>query len=117
MIPTHGPGSGHDADCFGCKLRSLQFGSEPTKASLTEKQWQRDMDAYAAMRAQRLQPMQIDGCAELQARATDKWEVERNLILDKRLHKEHLLAIKDAETILAENPTPATTVKEWRDNA
>lgn len=43
---------------------------------MTEKRWDKDMPAYRAMRANGLQPPSIDGAAELQARASEPFEVE-----------------------------------------
>lgn len=46
-----------------------------------EKRWQKDMPAYKAIRKNGLQPKQIDGCAELQTRATTQQEIELGSIM------------------------------------
>ena len=69
--------------CFGCKLLSVSVapsaaGSPQAQVkSEVERQWDADMPAYARLRKQGLQPDQIDGCAQLEKRATTQAEVER----------------------------------------
>lgn len=46
------------------------------------KEWVRDMHAYKRLRDQGLQPKHIDGSAKLEARATDRLEVEMGLSLE-----------------------------------
>lgn len=54
---------------------SRKGGAEAARVNAKEKEWARDMRAYKAIRAQGLQPPQIDGSARLEG-ATDKFEVE-----------------------------------------
>jgi hypothetical protein len=117
MERTHGEGSGHDESCFGCKLLTTQFGPPKSAEHGRVKGWEKDMAAYHAMRGQNLQPVQIDGCAELQARAEDRWEVDHHMVMTKELRTSHLPMIKDAETMLKEEPVSAETVREWKDQA
>ena len=46
------------------------------KGSKGEKKLAKDMDAYKRIRKQGLQPKTIDGCAELEAKANNRLEVE-----------------------------------------
>jgi hypothetical protein len=70
--------------CFGCKVASTSFGSNSTttrgaavaNTNNTERGWQKDMPAYKRLRANGLQPRQIDGCAEIERRATTAEQVE-----------------------------------------
>lgn len=72
--------------------KSIRLGAKatPTKASAQEtiateerqKRWDRDMPAYARLRAEGLQPPQIDGSAELEAKARSKTEVEMGEIME-----------------------------------
>lgn len=52
--------------------------------SAIEERWQKDMPAYANLRKNGLQPRQIDGCAELEAQASDKIEVEMGHVFDSK---------------------------------
>lgn len=70
--------------CFACKALSVGVSAQATptrrpdvvEIDAREARWQRDMPAYKALRADGLQPRQIDGCAELQATARTEAEVE-----------------------------------------
>jgi hypothetical protein len=54
--------------CYGCRLRTLHFCAGPAPQTLTERRWDRDMPAYARLRADGIQPRRIDGSAQLEAR-------------------------------------------------
>lgn len=62
-------------------IRSISFRAFPHPHTLTERQWDRDMPAYKAMRKQGLQPRDIDGCDELSARAETVREIEAGQLL------------------------------------
>jgi hypothetical protein len=76
---------------FQEKIRSVQFGSVPggTRAgrertdqiNQTEKNWERDMPAYRRLRADGLQPRNVDGAAHLEAKANDSLEVSNGLLM------------------------------------
>jgi hypothetical protein len=55
---------------------SRNGGGEAVATNAREDRWQRDMPAYKALRAQGIQPRQIDGAHELAAKAHDRMEVE-----------------------------------------
>lgn len=61
--------------------RSISMSPRVHPVELTERQWHKDMAAYKSMRRQGLQPRDIDGCAELQARAETVREVEAGQVL------------------------------------
>lgn len=70
--------------CIACKVRSVSVSARATPTrrpdalavEATEARWERDMPAYHALRKQGLHPKQIDGSADLAARAVDKSEIE-----------------------------------------
>lgn len=71
--------------CFGCKLLSLQINaSSAGVVSMTESRWDKDMPAYKRLRQNGLQPRSIDGCAELETRATSKLEVEMSHVFESK---------------------------------
>ena len=80
--------------CFACKLRSVnlapsaQGSPEATTVSLRDKRWDRDMPAYKRLRQQGLQPKGIDGCADLETRAHDQFEIETGSILNAEQRKQ-----------------------------
>lgn len=64
----------------------------------TERQWEKDMPAYKALRKNGLQPRAIDGCHMIEANAEDRMEVEmgHKIPKDKReLAHEAAAEIKD----------------------
>ena len=86
----------HGDDCFGCRVRSVQFGSVPggTRSgqartdSINQREagWDKDIPAYKRLRADGLQPRQVDGAAHLEAAANDPLEVGNQLLMtDKRI--------------------------------
>ncbi len=63
--------------CFYHKLRTIQFaGTARSPQSLMEARWERDMPAYRRLRDNGLQPPHIDGCAQLETRASSQLEIE-----------------------------------------
>lgn len=86
------------ADCFVCRASTVSVapsatpsrkgGARAADINATEKRWHRDMDAYASMRAQGIQPRQIDGSDELSARAADKMEVEAGHVLKSKAERD-----------------------------
>lgn len=63
--------------CKGCHFATLHINhsSEYARIETAEKQLTRDREAYAAMRKQGLQPPNLHGAAELQAKATNAIDV------------------------------------------
>ena len=51
-------------------------GIQTRDADARQKRWDRDGKAYKALRDQGMQPVQIDGCADLTAKAKDRWYIE-----------------------------------------
>lgn len=70
--------------CFGCRVAGVSFGANSTTTrgarvesiNKTAKNWDKDMPAYKRLRQNGLQPRTIDGAAEVEKRATEKWQVE-----------------------------------------
>lgn len=70
--------------CFGCRVAGIAFGTNTTTtrgASVAEinqraRNWEKDMPAYKRLRKNGVQPSKIDGSAELEKKATERWQVE-----------------------------------------
>lgn len=77
--------------CFGCKVAGVSFGANSTTTrgarvadiNRTARSWDRDMPAYKRLRRDGLQPERIDGCADLEARASSAAEVESRPDVEK----------------------------------
>ena len=84
--------------CFGCRVLfvavapsatpSRRGGAEAARVNATERQWERDGDAYKAMRRQGLQPKQIDGSHVLANEAATVTEIETGTVLTKKQRAE-----------------------------
>lgn len=79
--------------CFGCKVLGVNLSMEaaPSRAAGArvkevadrERRWDRDMGAYKRMRRDGVQPKRIDGAAEVERRAEERWQVETGILPDK----------------------------------
>jgi hypothetical protein len=70
---------GPDVDgCFGCKAATLHIAhsSEWAGDKRKEKALERDLDAYARMRAEGLKPEKVDGAAHVEKTATHRADIE-----------------------------------------
>ena len=84
--------------CFACKIRSINIapsatpsrrgGSEAATNKATEQRWEQDHPAYRRLRANGLQPRSLDGAAELESRAVDRFEIEMGHLVPKEQHAE-----------------------------
>lgn len=76
---------------------SVAASATPTRrpqaaaAEAKERRWEKDMPAYKRLRANGVQPKQIDGSAHLEQRATEKVEVESGFVAadPKQLQRFH----------------------------
>jgi len=69
--------------------RSLSFyGKAAAPVDATESQWSKDMRAYKNLRANGLQPRQIDGAARLEQGAETPLEVESGQTLTVKQRKQ-----------------------------
>ncbi len=78
--------------CFGCKVSAVGFSAElmPTRtgssrsATIAQKDrvLEKDLDAYKRLRDDGIQPRKIDGAANVEARATEKWQAESGILPD-----------------------------------
>ena len=106
--------------CFGCKVSTLQFATEPTNdTQRAQHRFQTrfaaefhngDREAYRRLRADGLQPPRIAGSAHLERHATTRFEVETgNVARDTK-------ALTGALRIAGDNGfdpfTPATKPQE-----
>ena len=72
--------------CFGCKLGSLmlapsvaattEWGAAALREKRKEERWAVDMPAYKRLRQQGYQPARIDGSADLESKASTRFEIE-----------------------------------------
>jgi hypothetical protein len=73
--------------CFGCKVATVAVAASATptrsagasnaaRINATEARWDRDMPAYKRLVQSGVQPAQIDGCAHLEATATERHQIE-----------------------------------------
>lgn len=79
-------------ECFTCRIKSVRISPSavPTRGSkralfaakTEEKRLTEDGDAYKRLRADGFQPKHINGSAELEARATTRFEVESSQVFD-----------------------------------
>ena len=78
----------------------------------TEKQWDKDIPAYVRMRKNGEQPPRIDGCADLDARASTRFEVESGQIMEGKSKQiaEAIDFVNDSGGM--DVFTPVTTPKE-----
>lgn len=71
-----------------------------TAPTRTESQWDKDMPAYKRLRQDGTQPRSIDGCAELETRASTRLEIEQGHVFDdKKQLQEAQAAMRIAEDI------------------
>lgn len=78
--------------CFGCKVSAVGFSAElmPTRsgssrsASVIQKErvLDKDLDAYKRLRQDGIQPKTIDGAANVESRAQEKWQAESGILPD-----------------------------------
>lgn len=74
--------------CFGCRVAGIRMGTNSTtsrgarvaEVNQTERNWNKDMPAYKRLREEGLQPKRIDGAAEVEKRAKEKWQVETGIL-------------------------------------
>lgn len=80
------------AGCFACKLRSINIapsatpsragGAHAAAINATERNWDKDMPAYKRLRHTGVQPRSIDGAAQLEARASESFEITSGQLMD-----------------------------------
>ena len=77
------------AECFRIKLSSLQFqGMGAADRRQTDASRAKDMDAYAKLRRQGLQPKHVYGSAEIAAQASTPFELEHSVVMAPSIRKE-----------------------------
>ena len=76
--------------CFACKVSHIAFGASamPTRAhsarsaviEAKDRILHKDLDAYKRLRMDGTQPKRIDGAAEVEQRADEKWQIETGIL-------------------------------------
>lgn len=112
----------HGAECFGCKLSSIQFGNvEAPPQRAVEARLERDLPAYRRLRQQGLQPKATRGAAELETRAESQWEIEHGRIVAPAVQSQMFSAMADAQHAVQEGEARAKSegydmndIREWK---
>lgn len=79
--------------CWACKVASVRIGPGDTNDEIwmrrrSDRRLVRDMEAYRRLRKDGLQPVRIDGCYQVEAKARTRWDVEGlEMYRDKPLHE------------------------------
>jgi hypothetical protein len=71
----------------GEHYRSIVIGGAPSYGTTYEKQLDKDRPAYKRMRDDGLQPKGLSGAADLERRASSRWEIEAGRILPESQSK------------------------------
>ena len=74
--------------CFGCRVAGIRMatnsttsrGAQVAATNQTERNWKQDLPAYKRLRADGLQPKRIDGAANVERGAQEKWQVETGIL-------------------------------------
>jgi hypothetical protein len=69
--------------CWGCKVTSVQVAATSTPARAqreSDRRFAKDGPAYKRLRAEGLQPPRIDGCAQLEAGAEHRAQIEHGTL-------------------------------------
>lgn len=84
------------APCFKIKCESVQLQSVAAgERRHVDKTRDKDMNAYKRMREHGIQPKNIYGSAEVEAKASTQWEVEHKLILSDPVRKQFASRIEN----------------------
>lgn len=98
-LSIHADASEHPRRCPECKgpvslsvetVTTYAVGTRGAHTAIsdsTDREWHRDMDAYARFKRQGLQPRKITGADKLEATALGRWHVETG-----QRHKDELIA-------------------------
>lgn len=77
----------------------MQLGGAPTTQARMEKQWSKDLPAYARLRSEGLQPKSVQNAYELETRATTQREIEIGRISSPTARKKVGTMIEDAVAV------------------
>ncbi len=67
------------SDDFKEKLRSISFATRKHPTQVREDRLSDDLDAYARLRKNGVQPQGIDGAADIEKKATERFEIEMGM--------------------------------------
>jgi hypothetical protein len=106
-----------DCDCFGCKLRTIQFNRGPASQTLMERRWAEDMPAYARLRRDGLQPRHVDGSAELETHLNGgQLEVDMRHLFNENFGAGDLPRLADTmEEVKAYDWSPRDSITDYRE--
>jgi hypothetical protein len=108
---------GSHENCFGCKLKTIQFGAGPAPQTLMERRWAEDMPAYARLRRDGLQPRMIDGSAEVEAQVNQgQLEVDMRHLFNENFGAKDLPRLADTmEEVQSTGWQPSQSMDDYRD--
>lgn len=99
-VITHGPGSGHPASCFGCRVKTVRVAPSampsrhPGVQAINDRETDMDKDlpAYKRLRKQGYQPQTTRGSADLERKAEHPAEITmgKRLSPDARVMAEEM---------------------------
>lgn len=100
-LSIHADDSEHPKRCPDCKAPltlSIEkvttyavgpHGAHTAISDATDREWSRDMDAYARFKKEGVQPRRITGCDQLESTAIGRWHVETG-----QPHRDEVIADK-----------------------
>jgi len=108
---------GSHENCFGCKLKTIQFGAGPAPQTLMERRWEADMPAYARLRRDGLQPRGIDGSAELETNLNHgQLEVDMRHLFNENFGAKDLPRLADTmEEVKGTGWEPRHSIEDYRE--
>jgi len=91
--------------CYGCRLSSVQVATSPAvkQVESRERALSKDLAAYRSLRRQGYQPEHLAGSAQVEATATDRWDIEAPRLV-RTLDKEGRAHIDEAAQVAATIP-------------
>lgn len=102
-------------DCYGCKLRSIQFGNVEAPAErVMEQRMERDLPAYRRLRANGLQPKTTKNCAELETRAHSQREIEIGGLVEPKLLRQYESRISEGMAASRDLGFSTSDVAGWK---
>jgi hypothetical protein len=92
--------------CFKIKLQNIQFqGIDAGQHRFTDKERDKDMASYKALRMQGYQPAHVYGSAEIAAQAGSAFEIRQNVVMAPSIRKEMESSRAAVKEILAGQST------------
>lgn len=117
MTPVTGHPDSCDCDAcqFKAKLRTVQFGNvQPPAERLHEQRLDKDLPAYARLRANGLQPPSTRNAAELETRAHNQMEIEMGKLIAPPLLRQYQGEISEGMAIARDAGYGIDDIRGWK---